>query len=327
MDSNAEIPPDRLRKSRHCLAHEIRSIGRQRRVGAGKINARRVLECDLKTIDETQRSHERLDVVEPVGTPPENPEREVDFGWGVNCHAPRKMTATPSTAKEKIIVAIDAPDADAAKRLADPLLGEGCLFKIGLQLFTAEGPSIVREFKKLGARVFLDLKFHDIPNTAKEAIHSAAALGVEMTTIHLCGGPRMVADSVAAAADSEMLVLGVTVLTSMDAESLGAVGVSATPEQQVVHLAGMGRKQGLRGVVASPREILPLRENFGNDLVIVTPGVRPAGSDIGDQKRVMTPAEAVRAGADFLVIGRPITSAPSPVEALRAIAAEMDGAR
>jgi orotidine-5'-phosphate decarboxylase len=237
------------------------------------------------------------------------------------------MTATPSTAKEKIIVAIDAPDAEAAKRLIDPLLGEGCLFKIGLQLFTAEGPSIVREFKKLGARIFLDLKFHDIPNTAREAIHSVAVLGVEMTTIHLCGGPRMVADSVSAAAGTRMLVLGVTVLTSMDSESLGAVGVSTSPEQQVVHLARMGKKQGLRGVVASPREILPLRENFGTELVIVTPGVRPAGSDIGDQKRVMTPAEAVRAGADFLVIGRPITSASSPVEALRAIAAEMDCVR
>ena len=236
------------------------------------------------------------------------------------------MTATPSTAKEKIIVAIDAPDADAAKRLADPLLGEGCLFKIGLQLFTAEGPSIVRDFKKLGARVFLDLKFHDIPNTAKEAIHSAASLGAEMTTIHLCGGPRMVADSVAAAEGSGMLVLGVTVLTSMDADSLAAVGVSASPENQVVHLAGMGRQQGLKGVVASPREILPLRKNFGEDLVIVTPGVRPTGSDLGDQKRVMTPAEAVRAGASYLVIGRPITSAPSPVEALRAIEDEMANA-
>jgi orotidine-5'-phosphate decarboxylase len=232
------------------------------------------------------------------------------------------MTATPSTAKEKIIVAIDAPDAEAAKRLADPLLGEGCLFKIGLQLFTAEGPSIVRDFKKLGARVFLDLKFHDIPNTAKEAIHSAAALGAEMTTIHLCGGPRMVADSVASAEGSGMLVLGVTVLTSMDADSLAAVGVSASPENQVVHLACMGRQQGLKGVVA----ILPLRKNFGEDLVIVTPGVRPTGSDLGDQKRVMTPAEAVRAGASYLVIGRPITSASSPVEALRAIADEMANA-
>lgn len=236
------------------------------------------------------------------------------------------MTATSRTAKEKIIVALDAPDADSAKRLADPLLGEGCVFKIGLQLFTAEGPSIVRDFKNLGARVFLDLKFHDIPNTAKEAVHSAAALGVDMTTIHLCGGPRMVADSVAAAEGTPMLVLGVTVLTSMDAESLAAVGVSNSPENQVVHLAGMGRAHGLRGVVASPREIQPLRQKFGQDLVIVTPGVRPAGSDHGDQKRVMTPAEAIQAGADFLVIGRPITSASSPVEALRAIAGEMENA-
>ena len=147
-----------------------------------------------------------------------------------------------------------------------------------------------------------------------------------MTTIHLCGGPRMVADSVAAAEGSGMLVLGVTVLTSMDTESLTAVGVSATPENQVVHLAGMGRQQGLKGVVASPREIRPLRDRFGGDLVIVTPGVRPAGSDLGDQKRVMTPTEAVLAGADYLVIGRPITSAPSPVEALRAIAREIEAA-
>jgi orotidine-5'-phosphate decarboxylase len=236
------------------------------------------------------------------------------------------MTATPRTAKEKIIVAIDAPDADSAKRLADPLLGEGCLFKIGLQLFTAEGPSIVRDFKTLGARVFLDLKFHDIPNTAMEAVRSATALGVEMTTIHLCGGPRMVADSVVAARDSETLVLGVTVLTSMDAESLQATGVSASPEDQVVHLAGMGLRCGLKGVVASPREIRPLREHFGKDLVIVTPGVRPTGSEAGDQKRVMTPSKAIQAGANYLVIGRPITSAPFPVEALRAIAVEMESA-
>jgi orotidine-5'-phosphate decarboxylase len=236
------------------------------------------------------------------------------------------MPATPSTAKEKIIVALDAPDADSAKRLADPLLGEGCLFKIGLQLFTAEGPSIVRDFKTLGARVFLDLKFHDIPNTATEAVRSATALGAEMTTIHLCGGPRMVAESVATAKNSGLLILGVTVLTSMDAESLHATGVPDSPKDQVVRLAAMGVACGLRGVVASPHEIRPLRERFGNDLVIVTPGVRPAGSEAGDQKRVMTPSDAIRAGADYLVIGRPITSAPSPLDALRAIAGEIDPA-
>jgi orotidine-5'-phosphate decarboxylase len=233
----------------------------------------------------------------------------------------------PGTAKEKIIIAVDAPDTTAALRLAEPLLGEGCIFKIGLQLFTAEGPAIVREFHRLGARVFLDLKFHDIPNTAREAVHSAVALGVEMTTIHLCGGPRMITESVNAAKDTKTLILGVSVLTSMDASALQAIGVPASPEEQVLNLAGIGRQCGLRGVVASPREIRPLREKFGNQLNIVTPGVRPAGSDTGDQMRVMTPGDAIREGADYLVIGRPITGAPSPLEALRAIAEEMEHAR
>ena len=232
----------------------------------------------------------------------------------------------PTSAKEKIIVAVDAPNSTAALDLARPLLGEGCLFKIGLQLFTAEGPSVVEKFRSLGARVFLDLKFHDIPNTAMEAVRSAVALGVEMTTIHLCGGPRMVADSVAAAEDSGMLVLGVTVLTSMDAAALEAVGVPSETEAQVLRLAAMGIGNGLRGVVASPLEIASLRAKFGSDLKIITPGVRPAGSGHGDQKRVMAPGDAIRAGADFLVIGRPITGAPSPLEALRAIASEMDAA-
>jgi len=232
----------------------------------------------------------------------------------------------PSSAKEKIIVAVDAPDAGAALELARPLLGEGCLFKIGLQLFTAEGPSIVEKFRTLGARVFLDLKFHDIPNTAREAVHSATRLGVEMATIHLAGGPRMVSDAVAAAQGTPTLVLGVTVLTSMDTASLQAVGVDSEPEAQVLRLAGMGLENGLRGVVASPLEIAPLRAKFGNSLKIVTPGVRPGGSDHGDQKRVMTPADAIRAGADFLVIGRPITGAASPLEALRSIASEMEAA-
>ncbi len=230
------------------------------------------------------------------------------------------------SAKEKIIVAVDAPDASSALRLVEPLASEGCLFKIGLQLFTAEGPSIVSKLQSTGARIFLDLKFHDIPNTAREAVHSAVRLGVDMTTIHLCGGPQMVSESVAAAKGSSTLVLGVSVLTSMDDESLRAVGVPLTAEEQVLHLAEMGLRCGLRGIVASPREIRPLREKFGNSLVIVTPGVRPVGSDVGDQKRIMTPGDAMRAGADYLVIGRPITGAPSPLESLRAIAAEMQAA-
>jgi len=231
------------------------------------------------------------------------------------------------SAKEKIIIAIDTPDASSAKRLVAPLAEEGCLFKIGLQLFTAEGPSIVRDLQALGARIFLDLKFHDIPNTAREAVHSAVRLGVDMTTIHLCGAQAMVSESVQAAAGSMTLVLGVTVLTSMDAPSLEAIGIQATPEAQVLRLAEMGVANGLRGVVASPLEIAPLRQRFGSSLTIVTPGVRPAGSDHGDQKRVLTPAEAIRAGADYLVIGRPVTKASDPLAALNAIAAEIDSAQ
>ncbi len=229
------------------------------------------------------------------------------------------------SAKEKIIVAVDAPDDASALKLIEPLSGEGCVFKIGLQLFTAVGPSLVKEVLASGARVFLDLKFHDIPNTAKEAVRSAVSLGVDMTTIHLAGGPAMVSESVAAAVSSKTLVLGVTVLTSMDDESLGEVGVARPAAEQVLLLAGMGSRCGLRGVVASPQEITMLRKEFGQSLVIVTPGVRPAGSDLADQKRVMTPGEAVRCGADFLVIGRPITGAASPRDAFLRIADEIEG--
>ena len=232
----------------------------------------------------------------------------------------------PSAAKQKIIIAVDAPDAKAALKLVDQLSGQGCIFKIGLQLFTAEGPSIVREIQSRGNRVFLDLKFHDIPNTAREAVHSAVALGVDMTTIHLCGGPEMVGESIRAAKDSKTLVLGVSVLTSMDDASLHAVSVPLTPRDQVLHLAEMGVANGLRGIVASPLEIAPLREKFGSNLTIVTPGVRPAGTAAGDQKRIMTPGDAIRTGADYLVIGRPITSAASPTDALESIADEMAAA-
>ena len=231
-----------------------------------------------------------------------------------------------STAKEKIIIAVDAADSAAAFKLIDPLAAEGCIFKIGLQLFTAEGPAFVREIRSRGAKVFLDLKFHDIPNTAKEAVRSAVALGVEMTTIHLAGGPSMVAESVKAAEGAGTLVLGVTVLTSLSDADLNQIGVPHSAAQQVMQLAAMGVASGLRGVVASPLEIAILREKFGRSLTIVTPGVRPAGSDMGDQHRVLTPGQAIRLGADFLVIGRPITAAPSPRDAFLRIADEMAAA-
>jgi len=228
--------------------------------------------------------------------------------------------------KEKIIVAIDSPDLDSALTLIRPLAAEGCVFKVGLQLFTAVGPEIIRRIQDLGAKVFLDLKFHDIPNTAKAAVRSAVALGVDMTTIHLAGGPAMVSEAVQAAENTKTLVLGVTVLTSMDDASLDLIGIPRPAADLVVHLAEMGTHCNLRGVVASPQEITPLREEFGHSLTIVTPGVRPEGSDKGDQRRVMTPGEAVRCGADYLVIGRPITAAPSPHDAFLQIAAEIAAA-
>ncbi len=227
------------------------------------------------------------------------------------------------SAKEKIIVALDAADAGSANRMLDALGDSVCWIKIGLQLFIAEGPGFVRSVKARGLRVFLDLKIHDIPNTAIEAVKSARSLGVDMTTVHVAGGPKMVSAAIDAAGD-DLLVLGVTVLTSMDDTELAAVGISGHVGLQVGRLVAMGREHGLRGVVCSPLEIAMLREAHGRALTIVTPGVRPTGSAKGDQSRVLTPAEAVRAGANQLVIGRPITAAASPRAAVERIIEEIN---
>ncbi|HEY5954762.1 MAG TPA: orotidine-5'-phosphate decarboxylase [Terrimicrobiaceae bacterium] len=227
------------------------------------------------------------------------------------------------TAKEKIIVALDAPDMASALRLVDNLDDAISWVKVGLQLFTAEGPPILLAMKERRLKVFLDLKFHDIPNTAREAVRSALALGADMTTIHLSGGGEMIRSAVEAANGSPLLVLGVTVLTSLDQTQLREIGVLRTPEEQVLELVRLGYGHGLRGVVCSPLEIVSLRSNFGDSLTIVTPGVRSAGAATDDQRRVMTPAEAVEAGANYLVVGRPITAANSPREAARRIADEI----
>ena len=226
-------------------------------------------------------------------------------------------------AKEKIIVALDVSDLAAALNLVDELGDTISWVKIGLQLFTAEGPPIVRAMKTRRLKVFLDLKFHDIPQTALEATRSAVALGADMATIHLSGGTRMVQSALEGAKDSPLLVLGVTVLTSLDDDQLREIGVQQTAEQQVMQLVALGQRSGLRGIVCSPLEIAPLRRKYGEPLTIVTPGVRPSGSTADDQRRVMTPADAVRAGADYLVIGRPITAATSPREAATRIADEI----
>jgi orotidine-5'-phosphate decarboxylase len=220
--------------------------------------------------------------------------------------------------RARIIVALDVPTTEAALALVRQLSPHAGLFKIGLQLYTAAGPEIVRAVRELGGRVFLDLKLHDIPNTVARAVESANSLGAEMLTIHLSGGRVMIKAATGAAAP-EMLLLGVTVLTSADESTLRETGIGSSIQEQVLRLAKLGVEGGMRGLVASPHELAPLRSAFGTGMKIVTPGIRPAGSAADDQKRAMTPVEALRAGADFLVIGRPITAARDPRSALDGI--------
>jgi orotidine-5'-phosphate decarboxylase len=214
--------------------------------------------------------------------------------------------------RDRLIVAVDRSRRDDILRLAEALDGAAGLLKIGLQAFIANGPDLVRE---LGGRVFLDLKIHDIPNTAKHAVAEAAALGAAMVTVHASGGTSMLR----ACATDATLVLGVTVLTSLDDDELRDIGFDAPVRDTSVLLAKLAKENGLRGVVTSPREIAAIRAACGNDLVIVTPGIRPEGSDAGDQRRTTTPAAAVAAGADYIVVGRPITEASSPRDAALAI--------
>ena len=232
----------------------------------------------------------------------------------------------PASAKDRIIAAIDVPDEASALELIRRLRGRVGYFKLGLELFTACGPRIVGLAKEAGdAGIFLDLKFHDIPNTVAGAVRSASALGVEMLTVHLSGGGAMLAAAVAAATPKTML-LGVSVLTSSSAETQREIGAGGDIGVQVQRLVGLGIGRGLRGFVASGQEIKLLRDTFGDDIRLVIPGIRPAGTGqpgSDDQERVMTPAMAVAAGADFLVIGRPITADPDPAAAAGRIADEI----
>ena len=229
----------------------------------------------------------------------------------------------PSRPQDKIIIALDVPDTDGALRFLDSLDAPPSLCKIGLELFTAQGPSVVKAIQARGSRVFLDLKFHDIPNTVAHAVKSAAGLGVAMTTLHASGGPVMLEAAAKAAQGAELLLLAVTVLTSMDSVQLSATGISVEPKDQVLRLATLASSAGIGGIVCSPLEVTAIRGSLGNNLRIVTPGVRPTWAAAGDQKRVMTPSEAVAAGSDWLVIGRPITAAENPKEAYAKVVAEL----
>lgn len=229
-----------------------------------------------------------------------------------------------------IILALDVPEAEAALKLVKELAGSVGAFKIGKELFTAAGPDLVRRIRATGASVFLDLKFHDIPNTVAKAVASSVRLDVQMLTIHTSGGSEMMraAEQSAQETASKLglpvpLVLGVTVLTSMDNKGLAEIGIDIDAAAQVERLAQLAAKSGLRGLVCSPLEITRLRSVIPPTMQLVTPGIRPADSVKDDQKRTMGPREAIQAGANWLVIGRPIYAAANPKAAAEAILASL----
>lgn len=229
-----------------------------------------------------------------------------------------------------IFVALDTPDLTVATGLASALRGSIGGVKLGLEFFCANGPDGVRQLTASGVPVFLDLKFHDIPNTVTGAVRGAMSVGASILNVHAIGGETMMKTAVATVDEcvtaSECvrpLLIGVTVLTSLDQEDFAAVGLSGTPKDQVVHLARLTQDCGLDGVVCSAREIAAIRAACGDDFKLIVPGIRPEGSKMGDQKRTLTPKQAIEAGADYLVIGRPITAAPDPAAAASKIAASI----
>jgi len=232
--------------------------------------------------------------------------------------------------KEKIIIALDVGTKREALALAEAL-NEARIFKIGLELFTAEGPALLEEAVRLGKKPFLDLKYHDIPNTVAGAVRSATRKGVHMLTLHTSGGIEMMAAAARAALEESArtgkerpVLLGVTILTSLKDEELRRIGFAHAVADQVLRLAVLAKDSGLDGVVCSPHEIESIKRECGGDFLVVTPGIRPAWAAAQDQKRIMTPAAAIGKGADYLVIGRPITGAPSPQEAFLKVLAELE---
>jgi orotidine-5'-phosphate decarboxylase len=236
----------------------------------------------------------------------------------------RYPVQTSIAAKDKIIVPLDVPTANAARELIEAIGGTVGFFKIGSQLFTAAGPAIVREVLDSGSKVFLDLKYHDIPNTVRHGVESACALGVDMLTVHLSGGRAMCEAALFGRGKSKTLVLGVTVLTSLTDDALSEVGFRGSVQDEVLLLAELAKKVGITGLVASPHELILLRNQYRSAFTTVIPGIRPAWSESGDQKRTLTPKEAVDAGADYLVIGRPIIASRNPKDAVTRIIAELE---
>ncbi len=231
---------------------------------------------------------------------------------------------------KRLIVVLDYPDLNSALAMADTLDPRLCRVKVGKELFTRAGHEVLRALKSRGFEVFLDLKYHDIPNTVAQAVLAAAEAGVWMVNVHASGGARMMMAARDAlnkiSPESRPLLIGVTVLTSMSQEELNALGVSGSLEEQVIRLAGLAKDSGLDGVVCSALEAQRIKQVCGPEFVTVTPGIRPAGSSANDQTRIMTPEQAIRSGADYLVVGRPITAASDPMDATKRILAEIASA-
>jgi len=223
--------------------------------------------------------------------------------------------------RSKLIVALDVSTTAAARKIVTTLGDSVLIYKVGMQLYTAEGPQIVRDLVASSRRVFLDLKYHDIPNTVASAVTEAAKLGVSMLTVHAAGSEKMLraANDAAHAVNPKLQVLGVTVLTSLGEGDLEKIGIAGTLPDEVVRLAALALKNGCDGIVTSAREASRVRTELGNEFALVTPGVRPAGAGHADQVRVVTPAEAIAAGASHIVVGRPITEAADPAAEARAI--------
>jgi orotidine-5'-phosphate decarboxylase len=229
-------------------------------------------------------------------------------------------------ARDRLVVALDVATVEDASLLVERLAGLAGMFKVGSQLFTAAGPELVRGLVARGEKVFLDLKYHDIPNTVAGAVSAACRLGVSLVNVHALGGKAMMEAAVGAMPAMGTRLLAVTVLTSHPGASLGELGLTGELGDTVRRLALLAHAAELDGVVASPSEVPIIREACGRDFLVVTPGIRPAGARSGDQARLATPAAALKAGADLLVVGRPITEAPDPAAAARAILQEMEGA-
>lgn len=312
-----------LQKERRGAISEIVLVHGQGLVRALQVDAAFGL-LDFQIVAEGNRGHESVEIVEAVGPFSDDVQIEINLGWCKLFHlVVSHLTEFCTMATDKLIVALDMDSGEQALALVRQLKDSLSLFKVGNQLFTREGPALVRQLRREGVDIFLDLKFHDIPQTVVKAVTAAKDLEVRYVTIHTGGGSEMVAAAQEAVAGSGTELLGVTVLTSLDDEALREIGFDHTAQGQVIHLAQLAVNNGLGGLVCSPLEIELIRNQIKKPVKLVTPGIRSAKDLAGDQKRTLPAAEALRRGATHLVVGRPITAAADPAAAARSLLSEI----